>query len=51
MKEKFEINKVYNMDCVHGMKIIPEKSIDPIITDPPFGIDFRKVKSIVLVYA
>ena len=30
-----EINKVYCMDCLEGMKLIDDKSIDLIVTDPP----------------
>jgi site-specific DNA-methyltransferase (adenine-specific) len=33
-----EINKIYNMDCLEGMKSIPDKSIDLVITDPPYDI-------------
>ena len=32
-----EGNKIYNMDCIEGMKLIPDWSIDCIITDPPYG--------------
>jgi len=31
-----EINKIYNMDCIDGMKTINDKSIDLIVTDPPY---------------
>ena len=31
-----ELNKIYNMDCIEWMKLIPEWSIDCIITDPPY---------------
>jgi len=41
MESHFEFNKVYNLDCIEGIKIIPSKSIDLVITDPPFGIDFK----------
>jgi len=33
-----EINKVYNMDCLEGMKLIEGRSVDCIITDPPYNI-------------
>ena len=36
-QEKLEINKIYNMDCLEGMKLIPDKSIDCIICDLPYG--------------
>jgi len=32
-----EINKIYQMDCIEGMKQIPDKSIDLILTDPPYN--------------
>ena len=31
------MNTIYNMDCIEGMKLIPDWSIDCIITDPPYG--------------
>lgn len=33
-----ELNKIYNMDCLEGMKLIPDNSIDLIVTDPPYKI-------------
>lgn len=35
-----ELNKIYNMDCIEGMKLIPDNSIDSIVTDPPYEIGF-----------
>jgi DNA modification methylase len=32
------INKVINADCLLAMKGIPDKSIDMVLTDPPYGI-------------
>ena len=32
------MNTIYNMDCIEGMKLIPDWSIDAIITDPPYNI-------------
>lgn len=34
-----EINKIYNQDCLEGMKLIDDKSIDLIVTDPPYLFD------------
>ena len=31
-----ELNKLYNIDCLEGMKHIPDGSIDLIVTDPPY---------------
>ena len=35
-----ELNKIYNMDCLDGMKPLLNNSVDLILTDPPyqFGI-------------
>jgi len=32
-----EVNKIYNMDCLEGMKYIDDKSIDMILCDLPYG--------------
>jgi site-specific DNA-methyltransferase (adenine-specific) len=34
----FEINKIYCIDCLEGLKKMQDKSISLIITDPPYGI-------------
>ena len=36
------IDKIYNMDCVEGMKQIPDNSIDLVVTDPPYYKVMRK---------
>ncbi len=33
------INKIYNMDCIKGMKQMPNKSVDLVVTDPPYLIE------------
>ncbi len=42
--KKIEFNRIYNMNCISGMTLIPDKKIDLIITDPPFAIDFKAKK-------
>lgn len=37
-----ELNKIYNMDCLEGMKQIPNESVDLVVADPPYGIDVCK---------
>lgn len=32
-----ELDKIYNMDCIEGMKLIDDKSIDMILCDLPYG--------------
>jgi len=43
--EKIEFNRIYNMDCIEGMKYIPDNSVDLVITDPPFAIEFGAKRS------
>ena len=31
-----ELNKIYNMDCVAGMKLLNDESIDLTVTSPPY---------------
>ena len=38
-----EINKVYNMDCVDGIKLLDDNSIDLVIIDPPYKLDIVKL--------
>jgi len=33
-----ELNKLYNMDCMEGMKKFPDKYFELAIVDPPYGI-------------
>ncbi len=42
---KLGLNNIYNMDCIEGMKEIPSNSVDLVITDPPFAIDFKAKRS------
>ena len=37
-----EFNRIYNTDCLIGLKELKDESIDLIITDPPYGVDFSK---------
>lgn len=32
-----ELNKLYNMDCLQGMREFPDNYFDLLITDPPYG--------------
>lgn len=40
----FEIDVVYYSDCINGMKKLPPESIDMIIADPPFGLNFNEME-------
>lgn len=37
-----ELNKIYNQDCLVGMRDIPDRSIDAIICDLPYGTTRNK---------
>ena len=39
------MNKIYNKDCIVGMKAIPNEKIDLVVTDPPFAINFKAKKA------
>jgi len=38
---KIGIDRIYNMDCLEGMKLMEDRCVDLVITDPPFAIDFK----------
>jgi DNA modification methylase len=31
-----ELNKIYNQDCIKGMQLLPDNSVDLIVTSPPY---------------
>jgi len=33
------LNTIQNIDCFEGFKMIPDKSVDLIVTDPPYGLN------------
>ena len=44
---EIELNKIYNEDCLEGMKRIPGKSVDMILCDLPYGTTKNKWDSII----
>jgi len=34
------INKIVNIDCLEGMKELPDGCIDLVVTDPPYGLNY-----------
>lgn len=32
-----ELDTIFNQDCLVGLQALPDKSIDLILTDPPYG--------------
>ena len=39
-----ELNRIYNEDCLEGMKLLDDNSIDNIVTDPPYELGFMGKK-------
>ncbi|AYJ75797.1 putative DNA methylase [Bacillus phage BSP18] len=35
-----ELNRIYQMNCLEGMKLIPDNSVHSIVTDPPYELGF-----------
>ena len=42
-----ELNKIYNEDCLEGMKKIPDDSVDMILCDLPYGTTASKWDTII----
>ena len=46
MNQEFEselqLNKIYCMDAIEGLKKLPDNSVDLIVTDPPYYIQNLK---------
>ena len=41
------INQIINADCLDILRQLPDKSIDLVLTDPPYGINMAKNTNIV----
>ena len=38
-------NEVYNMDCMEGLKLLDDNSIDLVVMDPPYLLNLNKTKN------
>lgn len=38
-------NQILNIDCIAGLKLISDNSIDLVITDPPYEVDYNNKSS------
>ena len=47
MKIEELLDNIYNMDCLEGMKQIPDGSIDAIICDLPYGTTRNQWDSVI----
>ena len=41
IQSELEVQRVYNMDCLEGLRMIPDKSVDVIISDPPYELELK----------
>ena len=37
--KKWPVNTAYEGDCLDFMRLLPDKCIDLVLTDPPYGIN------------
>jgi site-specific DNA-methyltransferase (adenine-specific) len=44
------LNRIYQQDCLEGMKLIPDKSIDAIICDLPYGTTNRNKWDVIISF-
>lgn len=35
----FELNRTHCIDCLEALKQLPDKSVDLVLTDPPYGMN------------
>lgn len=35
---ELELNRIYQRDCIEGMRLLPDNSVDLIVIDPPYNI-------------
>lgn len=41
---KLETNRVYLMDCLEGLRQLPDQSVNLVLTDPPYNICVKSIK-------
>lgn len=39
-----KINEIYNMDCMEGIKLLDDNSIDLVVIDPPYLLNLNRIK-------
>lgn len=44
---ELELNRIYQRDCIEGMRLLPDKSIDMILCDLPYGTTACKWDSVI----
>jgi len=41
------VNRIYHGDCLKGMKLLPDRSVDMILSDPPYGVTANAWDSVI----
>ena len=41
-----KINEIYNMDCMDGLKLLDDNSIDLVVMDPPYLLSITKIRKV-----
>jgi site-specific DNA-methyltransferase (adenine-specific) len=36
-----ELNRIYQRDCIEGMRMLPDASVDLLLTDPPYNVSMK----------
>lgn len=39
-------NEIYNMDCMEGIKLLDDNSIDLVVIDPPYLLNLTKIYNV-----
>jgi site-specific DNA-methyltransferase (adenine-specific) len=39
--KRIALDRIYHLDCLEGMKGLRDGTVDLVVTDPPFAIDFK----------
>ena len=47
---ELELDRIYQRDCIEGMRMIPDKSIDMILCDLPYGITARNKWDVIIPF-
>ncbi|MHA2255349.1 MAG: DNA-methyltransferase [Candidatus Heimdallarchaeaceae archaeon] len=42
----FEVDRTFYTDCIEGMQELPSESINMVIADPPFGLNFGEMETL-----
>ncbi|MCE7743211.1 MAG: site-specific DNA-methyltransferase [Candidatus Heimdallarchaeota archaeon] len=42
---EFKVDLISYDDCIEGMKALPDESVNMVLADPPFGIEFHKMET------